>query len=72
MKTIIITCDACDKALLDEYIEIGAQEEFKLQFKNTLTHKKLGEKISIENQETLHFCSREHFVQFFFGTDNKL
>jgi hypothetical protein len=66
MKTVTITCDVCEKELIGEHIEIGAQGKEYLQFKNTLAHRRKGELISIENHETLHFCSKEHFVKFFF------
>jgi hypothetical protein len=69
MKTVTITCDLCEKQLVGKHIEIGAQGKDYLQFKNTLAHRKKGEVTSLDNYETLHFCSKEHFVKFFFERD---
>lgn len=34
------------------------------------THKKKNELLSLDNYEDLHFCSKEHFVEFFFRTND--
>ena len=66
MKTVTITCDMCEKELIGEHIEIGAQNDGYLQYKNTLAHRGGSQLASIDNHETLHFCCKEHFVRFFF------
>ena len=53
MKTVTITCDVCEKELIGEHIEIGAQSDGYLQYKNTLRHRGVGQLISIDNHETL-------------------
>ena len=66
MRTVTITCDMCGKELIGEHIEIGAQNDGYLQYKNTLAHRGGRQLASIDNHETLHFCCKEHFVRFFF------
>lgn len=49
MKTVTITCDMCEKELIGEHIEIGAQNDGYLQYKNTLAHRGGRQLASIDN-----------------------
>lgn len=71
MKRILIDCDTCRKRLTKEegVIEIGSNTEHDLAFDNTLGGLKTGSTKSISRYTNLHFCSKEHFVEYFFGKE---
>jgi len=66
MKIVTIKCDTCQKVLGDEHIRLGSETETDLSFENKLPNPKVGETRSIGRYRDLHFCSKEHFVKYFF------
>lgn len=69
MKTVTITCDTCKKQLYREFITIGAKIENGLSYQNKLPTKP-GELISMAQSNDLHFCSKDHFYDYFFNRSN--
>lgn len=69
MKTVTITCDTCKKQLYREFITIGTETEKSLKYENKLTTKP-GELISMGYSDDLHFCSKDHFYDYFFNRKN--
>lgn len=68
MKKITITCDFCYKELHDEYIRLGSENEQELCFENRLPNLEIGNTANIGRYRDLHFCSKEHFVNYFFNS----
>ncbi len=64
-----ITCDTCKKHLEEgECIELGTEDGKTLKYENRLPDsKKVGETISISRYRDLHFCSKQHFIDYFFS-----
>jgi len=69
MKTVIITCDTCKKQLYREFIIIGTETGKGLKYENKLPTKP-GELISMGHSDDLHFCSKDHFYDYFFNRSN--
>lgn len=69
MKTVTITCDTCKKQLYIEFITIGTKTENGLSYENKLPTKP-GELILMGNSDDLHFCSKDHFYDYFFNRSN--
>lgn len=66
MKTTIITCDYCNKNITnDDQIEIGSTEGQDLKFSNKGAS--AGQKSFMSRYHDLHFCSKGHFIKYFFG-----
>ena len=65
MKTITITCDHCKTEIEGDHIEIGSENGQEFKYSNTL-HKTCGMN-TMSKYSDLHFCSKDHFVDFFFG-----
>lgn len=70
MKKVTITCDTCNKVLRDEYIRLGSENGNDLCFENKLPTK-VGEMINMHRYHDLHFCSKEHFIKYFFERENE-
>lgn len=68
MKKVTITCDTCKKVLGDEHIRLGSENETDLYFENKLPTK-IGETQYIGRYHDLHFCSKEHFIKYFFDRE---
>lgn len=68
VKKVIITCDTCKKVLGDQHIRLGTQNGTDLYFENKLPTNP-GEIQFIARYQDLHFCSREHFYQYFFNRE---
>ena len=65
MKKVTIICDLCKTVLQNEYIRLGSESGTELCFENTLPTK-AGETQYIGRYSDLHFCSKDHFVKYFF------
>jgi hypothetical protein len=65
MKTIKITCDKCQKVITEEpFITIGSTDEQSFKFENTIDD---GVRpIKLTRYHDLHFCSKDHFINYFF------
>lgn len=63
MLTVEYKCDNCQKKLnYSEVLEIKSENK-TLYVKNNLEDKKL---ISLQNFDSIHFCSKRCFVNYFF------
>jgi phosphosulfolactate phosphohydrolase-like enzyme len=67
MKETTITCDHCEAVLNDYHIELGTVSGDKLRFENTMNNQQNGNLKSLGNHDDLHFCSKQHFIDFFFN-----
>lgn len=65
MKKIIIKCDVCNKDIGDIHISLGNEDNNNLFYKNNLGTKP-GEVESLSSYRQLHFCSKDHFIKYFF------
>ena len=65
MKTVKITCDNCQAEIgEDDCIRIGSKSGDALEYKNSL---KSNDNIYLlSHYGDLHFCSKEHFIEYFF------
>jgi len=68
MKITTITCDMCKEEINENHITIGSESEKELIFQNKLENKGLGVHY-IARYRDLHFCSKDHFIYYFFGKD---
>lgn len=66
MKIITITCDTCEKEIGEDHIKLGSVNETDLCFENKLEPKS-GELIKFARFHDLYFCSRQHFIDYFFN-----
>lgn len=70
MKTIKYSCNQCQLEIHDnEFIEISSRDEKSLQIHNNLSNRKL---ISIQNYDSLHFCSSKCLYEFLFTEENEI
>lgn len=69
MKKVITTCDVCKKEIGDNHIMLGSENGTELHFDNRLKVP-IGGTQSIARYVDLHFCSQQHFVEYFFGKQN--
>lgn len=67
MKKVTITCDVCHKEIDDEHIKIGSETGEDFCFSNYLRSKEIGCKGKMGKYRDLHFCSKEHFIKYFFN-----
>lgn len=72
MKIIKYTCNQCTSEINDnKFIELNSRDEKSLAIQNNLSNRKL---ISIQNYDSLHFCSSKCLNEFLFideqTTDN--
>lgn len=64
MKTIKYTCNQCQSEIQEEkFIEISSSNDKSLAIHNNLSNRKL---ISIQNYDSLHFCSSKCLYEFLF------
>ena len=67
----LIKCDVCKKTLEeDKYIFLGTESGKTLSYENRL-ERMVGQIISLSRYRDLHFCSKEHFMDYLFENDKK-
>ena len=66
MKETRIYCDFCNTEIIGNYIEIGSENGYEFKYLNKFQIY-VGEKQFMQRFQDLHFCSRDHFVKYFFG-----
>lgn len=73
MKTILLTCDHCEKQIKsnDQFIEIGSEKHNDFYYHNHDERHIIGNMISISNHSQLHFCNENCFTNHFFGRELK-
>lgn len=65
MKKVTITCDKCQKVITnDAFITIGSTDEQSFKFQSEIKENCRMKKM--DKYHDLHFCSNEHFIEFFF------
>ena len=63
MKIITITCDHCDKKLGENHKMLGSENGKHLEFRNKTKDSTVQ---TLSRYRDLHFCSKEHFINYFF------
>lgn len=70
MKIIKYSCNQCQLEIHNnEFIEISSRDEKSLQIHNNLSNRKL---ISIQNYDSLHFCSSKCLNEFLFTNGKEI
>lgn len=70
MKTIKYSCNQCQSEIHDnEFIEISSRDEKSLRIHNNLSNRKL---ISIQNYDSLHFCSSKCLNEYLFTNEKEI
>lgn len=77
MKTEKIVCDSCTQEIHGKkFITIGSKDGKSLRYENNLFYydgeKFIGEgqMMSMREHSDLHFCCKEHFVDYFFSAES--
>ena len=69
MKITTISCDTCGNEILKEdgVIMVGSESGSEFCFSNKLRKTMVGEVIRLSHHKDLHFCTKNHFVDYFFN-----